>query len=376
MNILGISALYHDAAASLVVDGDIIAAAQEERFTRVKHDMSMPVNAIEYCLKEGKIRKEDVDIVVFYDNPLYTLDRFLENIASAHGDTHDIVNRSFEHMFSERLWVHKLVDNIMGTDFSGKFLVCEHHVSHAASAFYPSPFEKAVILTIDGVGEWATTTIGVGEKEKLTIKEEMQFPHSLGLFYSAFTYFCGFKVNSGEYKFMGLAPYGEPIYEEVIKENLLDLKEDGSFRMKMEYFDYQYGRSMTNSNFEKLFGGPRRMPESTITQREMDIAASVQKVAEEIILRMVQHAKEAYGTEIDNLVLAGGVALNCVANGKIMDSGIFDHIWIQPAAGDAGGCLGAALYAAYRFCWDKQGSGENGFPKRKLSGTGIYWQGN
>lgn len=349
MNILGISALYHDAAASLVVDGDIIAAAQEERFTRIKHDMNMPVNAIEYCLEEGRVEKEEIDIVVFYDNPLYTLDRFLKNIAVAHGDTADIVNRSFEPMFSERLWVHKMIDNVLGVNSSRKCLVCEHHVSHAASAFYPSPFEKAVILTIDGVGEWATTTIGIGEKERLSIKEEMRFPHSLGLFYSAFAYFCGFKVNSGEYKFMGLAPYGEPVYVDIIKDKLLDLKEDGSFRMQMEYFDYQYGRAMTNQKFDELFGGSRRLPESAITKREMNIASSVQKVTEEIILRMVRHAKDTYGMGIDNLVLAGGVALNCVANGKIKDSGIFKNIWIQPAAGDAGGSLGAALYATYNL---------------------------
>lgn len=349
MNILGISALYHDASASLVIDGNIIAAAQEERFTRIKHDMNMPINAIKYCLKEGKIDKKDIDIVVFYDNPLYTLDRFMKNIAAANGDTKDIVDRSFKPMFSSRLWVHKLTDNILGVNPSRKFLACEHHVSHAASAFYPSPFENAVILTIDGVGEWATTTIGVGKKEKLILQEEMRFPHSLGLLYSAFTYFCGFKVNSGEYKFMGLAPYGEPIYEEVIRESLLDLKEDGSFRLRMEYFDYQYGRTMTSPKFEQLFGGPRRKPESVITRREMDIAASAQKVTEEIILKMVKHAKEVYGKDIDNLVLAGGSALNCVANGKIKDSGIFKNIWIQPAAGDAGGSLGAALYVAYNY---------------------------
>ena len=349
MNILGISALYHDAAACLVVDGDIVAAAQEERFTRIKHDMSMPVNAIEYCLKEGKIDKGHIDIVVFYDNPLYTLDRFLKNIAVAHGDTRNIVDRSFTSMFSEKLWIHKLVDNILGNNLSRKFFVCEHHASHAASAFYPSPFEKAVILTTDGVGEWATTTIGVGDKENLILKEKLKFPHSLGLLYSAFTYFCGFKVNSGEYKFMGLAPYGQPIYEDIIKEELLDIKEDGSFKMNMEYFDYQYGRAMTNSRFDELFGGARRIPESIITKREMDIAASAQKVTEEILFKMVKHAKETYGEEIDNLVLAGGVALNCVANGKIKESNIFKNIWIQPAAGDAGGSLGAALYAAYNY---------------------------
>lgn len=354
MNILGISALYHDAAASLVVDGNIIAAAQEERFTRIKHDMNIPVNAIEYCLEEGKMNKEDIDIVVFYDNPLYTLDRFLKNIAAAHGDTKDIVDRSFMPMFSERIWIHKLVDGVLGINPMRKFFVCEHHVSHAASAFYSSPFEKAVILTVDGVGEWATTTIGVGEGEKLVLKEQMKFPHSLGLLYSAFTYFCGFKVNSGEYKFMGLAPYGTPVYEDIIKEKLLDIKEDGSFRVNLDYFDYQYGRAMTNSKFAELFNGSRRIPESTITKREMDIAASVQKVIEEILIKMVKHAKETYGNDINNLVMAGGVALNCVANGKIKDSKVFRNMWIQPAADDAGGCLGAALYAAYNYAGIKR----------------------
>ncbi len=354
MKILGISALYHDAASCLVIDGEIVAAAQEERFTRIKHDMSMPVNAIEYCLREAKINKKDIDVAVFYDNPLYTLDRFMDNISYAAYDAKDIVERSFQDMFSKRLWVHKLVDDILGKNDQRKFFVCEHHVSHAASAFYPSPYEEAVILTIDGVGEWATTTIGVGKREELIIKEELHFPHSLGLLYSAFTYFCGFKVNSGDYKFMGLAPYGKPVYENVIKEKLLDLKEDGSFRMNMDYFDYQYGRAMTNEKFAELFGGPRREPESLITRREMDIAASAQKVTEEIILKMAAHAKAKYGKNIDNLVLAGGVALNCVANGKLKNSGIFKNIWIQPAAGDAGGSLGAALYATYNYAGEKR----------------------
>lgn len=349
MKVLGISALYHDAAACLVIDGDIVAAAQEERFTRVKHDMSMPVHSIEYCLKEAKIEAADVDVVVFYDNPFYTLDRFVHNIIFSNGDTKDIVDRSFYDMFSKRIWIHKLIDNILGENSNRKSFVCEHHVSHAASAFYPSPFNEAVILTIDGVGEWATTTIGVGKDEEISLKEELYFPHSLGLLYSAFTYFCGFKVNSGDYKFMGLSSYGEPIYVDIIKEKLLDLKDDGSFCLNMEYFDYQYGRAMVNSKFSELFEGPRREPESMITKREMDIAASVQKVTEEIILKMVLHAKEKYGEGIDNLVLAGGVALNCVANGKLVKSGIFKNVWIQPAAGDSGGSLGAALYYTYRY---------------------------
>lgn len=349
MNVLGISALYHDSGASLVVNGEIIAAAQEERFTRVKHDLRMPVNAIEYCLEEAQIEAKDIDLVVFYDNPLYTLDRYIKNIITAGDDSQDIIERSFHSMFSDKLWVHKSVEKILGQNPERKFLVCEHHISHAASAFYPSPFEKAVVITLDGVGEWATTTVGIGMGSKLEIKEELRFPHSLGLLYSAFTYFCGFKVNSGDYKFMGLAPYGEPVYEDIIRNELLDIKDDGSFQLNLEYFDYQYGRAMTNQKFEQLFGGVRRMPETEITKREMDIAASAQKVVEDIILKMVRHAKQTYGTDIDNLVLAGGVALNCVANGKIKNSAIFKNMWIQPAAGDAGGSLGAALYASYQF---------------------------
>lgn len=349
MNILGISALYHDSAASLVINGEIVAAAQEERFTRIKHDQCLPVHAIQYCLREAGIEKKEIDIVVFYDNPLYTLDRFVKNVAAVGDDSKDIIERSFSLMFSDRIWIHKKIDEILDENPDRKFLVCEHHISHAASAFYPSPYDKAIVITLDGVGEWATTTIGVGDGNELTIKEEMCFPHSLGLLYSAFTYFCGFKVNSGDYKFMGLAPYGEPIYEDIICKELLDIKEDGSFCMNMDYFDFQHGRAMTNDKFAELFGGPRRKPETEITKREMDIAASAQKVVEDIILRMVRYAKETYGKETDNLVLAGGVALNCVANGKIMNSGIFRHMWIQPAAGDAGGSLGAALYATYQY---------------------------
>ena len=349
MNILGISALYHDSAASLVCNGTIIAAAQEERFSRIKHDLNMPVNAIEYCLKEGNLTANDIDAVVFYDNPLLTLDRYVRNILAAGEDSKDVIERSFDSMFGQKIWVHKLVEHILGKSEKRKFFVCEHHISHAASAFYPSPYEKAIIITLDGVGEWSTTTIAIGNGKEIAIKEELYFPHSLGLLYSAFTYFCGFKVNSGDYKFMGLAPYGEPVYEGLIRERLLDIKVDGSFCLNMDYFDYQNGRAMTNDKFAELFGGPRREPETDITKREMDIAASAQKVVEDIILKIVKHAKEKYGNGIDNLVLAGGVALNCVANGKIKSSGEFQNIWIQPAAGDAGGSLGCALYAAYQY---------------------------
>lgn len=354
MNILGISALYHDSAASLIVDGKIVAAAQEERFSRIKHDLRMPGCAIEYCLKAGHLKPEDIELVVFYDNPFYTLDRYTKNVLAAGDDAKQIIERSHDSLFGKKLWVHKLIDHIIGENDNRKFLVCEHHVSHAASAFYPSPFEKAIIVTLDGVGEWATTTIGIGNGTQIELKEEMRYPHSIGLLYSAFTYFCGFKVNSGDYKFMGLAPYGEPVYEDIIRRELLDIKEDGSFRMNLDYFDFQYGRAMTNSKFEDLFRGARREPETEITKREMDIASSAQKVVEDIILRIVRHAKNAYGENVENLVLAGGVALNCVANGKIKNSGIFKNIWIQPAAGDAGGSLGAALYAAYHYAGDKR----------------------
>ncbi len=347
MIILGISALYHDAAACLVVDGEIIAAAQQERFSRKKHDLNMPIDAIKFCLNEGKISAKNIDYIVFYDNPLLTLDRYMKNILATGKDSKDVIERSYQSMFSQKLWVHNVIHNILDT--KAKVLVCEHHISHAASAFYPSPFKEAVIITLDGVGEWDTTTIGVGKDNSLTIEEKIKFPHSLGLLYSAFTYFCGFKVNSGDYKFMGLAPYGEPVYETLIREKLVDIKEDGSFRLNLEYFDFQFGRAMTNEKFGQLFGGGRREPESKITKREMNIAASAQKVIEDIILKMVFYAKKEYGQDIPNLVLAGGVALNCVANGQIKNSGIFENIWIQPAAGDAGGSLGAALYATYNY---------------------------
>lgn len=349
MIVLGISALYHDAAAALVIDGDIVAAVQEERFTRKKHDLALPVNAIDYCLKEANIGKEEVDIVAFYDNPIMTMDRFLQNIVAAGEDSKGIIERNFDSMFSKKIWIKNQVDFILGENDKRKFLVCQHHMSHAASAFFPSPYKEAIIITLDGVGEWATTTIGIGKDKKIELCEEIRFPHSIGLLYSAFTYFCGFKVNSGDYKFMGLAPYGIPKYEDIIREKLIDIKEDGSFRLNLDYFDFQYGRTMTNDKFAELFGGPRREPESLITQREMDIAASAQKVVEDIILRLVRHAKDKYGCGIDNLVLAGGVALNCVANGKIKNEGIFENMWIQPAAGDAGGALGSALYASYMY---------------------------
>lgn len=350
MYILGISALYHDSAAALVKDGEIIAAAQEERFTRSKHDPSIPQNAIHYCLQEGHIEAEQLSAVVYYDNPLLTLDRFMANLQYAGTDTSDLMDFSFDSLFSKKIWVQEHIGHILGRDIKEIFFVTEHHISHAASAFFPSPYDEAAIITIDGVGEWGTTTIGYGKGNKIALKQEIDYPHSLGLLYSAFTYFCGFKVNSGDYKLMGLAPYGKPVYYQLIKDNLIDIKPDGSYRLNLDYFDYQYGRAMTNDKFAALFGGERRTPESVITKREMDMAASVQKVLEEIVLLIAKTAKQIAGEQCKNLVMAGGVALNCVANGVLLKEKIFENIWVQPAAGDAGGALGAALFYYYHFC--------------------------
>lgn len=349
LNILGVSALYHDSAAALIHDGRIVAAAQEERFTRKKHDAGIPKNAIAYCIKEGKIESSDIDYVVFYDNSLLTLDRFMQNIIMNGDSARDLLNTHYQTLFSKKLWIHKLLESVIpsiGKDT--KFLMVKHHLSHAASAFYPSPYERSIIMTLDGVGEWTTLSIGVGTGNKIELKEELKYPHSLGLLYSAFTYFCGFKVNSGDYKFMGLAPYGKPIYYDLIRDKIIDVKPDGSFRLNLDYFDYQNGRTMINEErMSALFGGGRRLPETRISKREMDIAASVQLIVEEVLLKLARHAKSRYGNDIENLVLAGGVALNCVANGRLYREQIFKHIWIQPAAGDAGGALGASLYVWY-----------------------------
>lgn len=355
MYILGISALYHDAAAALIQDGEIIAAAQEERFTRIKHDPSIPKHAIAYCLKEGNIEAEDLHAVVYYDNPLLTMGRFVQNLRFAGEDSMDLLHLSLESLVSKKMWIHTRLAECMGRlGVEDKLYVTEHHISHAASAFFPSPYRKAAIITLDGVGEYATTTIGYGEENHIKILQEIDYPHSLGLLYSAFTYFCGFKVNSGDYKLMGLAPYGEPVYCPLIKEKLIDIKSDGSYRLNLEYFDFQYGRAMTNERFAMLFGGERRQPESNITKREMDMAASVQKIVEEILILMARHARALIGGDVENLVLAGGVALNCVANGVLSRERIFRNIWVQPAAGDAGGAVGAAMFYYYQHCNSKR----------------------
>ena len=345
MNILGISAFYHDSAAALVCDGEIVAAAQEERFTREKHDASFPLHAIEYCLREGGITPNQLDYVGFYDKPFVKFERLIETYFAYAPSGIRSFWMAMPLWLKLKLWLPDVIQKRLG--YNGKVLFCDHHESHAASAFFPSPFEEAAIVTIDGVGEWTTASWGVGKGNHFELKDELRFPHSLGLLYSAFTYYIGFKVNSGEYKVMGLAPYGEPKYVGLIYDHLIDVKEDGSFKMNMKYFNYCQGLTMTNRKFDKLFGGPPRRPETLITQREMDLARSIQDVTEEVMLRMARHIRKESGQK--NLCLAGGVALNCVGNGKIVREGIFDRVWIQPAAGDAGGALGIALYIWHRY---------------------------
>jgi len=345
MDILGISCFYHDSAACLVRDGNIMAAAQEERFTRKKHDPRFPKNAIRYCLKEGDITAQTLDYVVFYDKPFLTFERLLMSYLTVAPKGLRSWLKAMPLWLGQKLYIPKVIRKEIG--YEGDVLFTEHHEAHAASAFYPSPFEEAAILTIDGVGEWATASYGFGKRREITLLKELHFPDSLGLLYSAFTYFSGFKVNSGEYKLMGLAPYGVPRYKNLILTELIDVKEDGSIRLNLSYFDFLGGLRMTNRRFSKLFGGPPRTPETEITQREMDIAASIQVVTEEIVLGMVRTVHN--DTSQRNLCLAGGVALNCVANGRVLREGPFENIWIQPAAGDAGGALGAALSVWYRY---------------------------
>ncbi len=368
MNILGISAYYHDSAACLVQDGEIVAAAQEERFTRKKHDPDFPKNAVEYCLKEGGISVADLDYVGFYDKPFIKFERILETYLSVAPRGIRSYLKSLPLWLKEKLWTRKNIREAL--NYSGPVLFAEHHESHAASAFFPSPFSEAAVLTMDGVGEWATSSVGLGKGNHLEMIRELRFPHSLGLFYSAFTYYLGFKVNSGEYKVMGLAPYGRPNYVDLIRDNILDIKPDGSFRMNMEYFDFLAGLTMTNKKFADLFGAPARKPESPLTQREMDIAASMQAVTEEIMLNMARHVRESTGMK--NLCLAGGVALNCVGNGKILKEKIFDNIWIQPAAGDAGGALGVALYIWHQVLNNERK--ENGKDQMKGSYLGPRFE--
>ena len=338
MNVLGISALYHDSAACLIQDGRIVAAASEERFTRKKHDADFPARAIEYCLAEGGISPEDVDYVGFYDKPFIKFERILYTYLATFPQSFPSFMKAIPLWLREKLWIPMTIRKKL-EDFDGKILFAEHHESHAASSFLVSPFQEAALMTVDGVGEWATATLGVGRGNKIEISREIRFPHSLGLLYSAFTYYLGFKVNSAEYKVMGLAPYGEPKYMKEMQQ-LIDIKEDGSFKMNMNYFAYDYGLTMTNSKFAQLFGAPPRQPESKLTQREMDLAATVQKITETVVLKM---ARWIYNeTKLPNLCMAGGVALNCVANGKILRETPFEELFIQPAAGDAGGALGVA----------------------------------
>jgi carbamoyltransferase len=345
--ILGISAFYHDSAAAIVVDGEIVAAAQEERFTRKKHDPEFPAHAVEYCLEEAGIRPEQLSFVAFYEKPLLKFERLLETyVAFAPGGLRSFF-MAMPVWLREKLMMRRMIRGGLPGRTSAPLLFMDHHESHAASAFFPSPFDEAAILTLDGVGEWSTTAWGVGRGNKIELTHHLQFPHSLGLLYSAFTYYCGFRVNSGEYKLMGLAPYGKPVYADTIYRQLIDLKPDGSFWLDMRFFNYCQGLTMTGRRFHELFGGSPRDPESTIEQRHMDLAASIQAVAEEIVLRMGRDVHKKTGMK--NLVLAGGVALNCVGNGRLLREGPYDDIWIQPAAGDAGGALGAALFTWYQL---------------------------
>jgi carbamoyltransferase len=363
MKILGISAYYHDSAAALLRDGKVLAAAQEERFTRKKHDSSFPQHAIRACLQAGAIKPAELDFVAFYDKPFLKFERLLETYLAFAPRGFQSFRQALpvwvkDKLFQRNQLLKELQSLAPGIDWDAKLLFSEHHLSHAASAFYPSPFPRAAVLTMDGVGEWTTTSLALGDGRALKVVKEIHFPHSLGLLYSAFTYYTGFKVNSGEYKVMGLAPYGEPRFADLIRKNLVDIKEDGSFRLNLDYFEYCTGLTMTNAKFDALFGGPPRKPEDRLTQREMDLAASVQAVTEEVVLKLAHGISRQF--EEKNLCLAGGVALNCVANGKLLRKRYFDRLWLQPAAGDAGGALGAAYVAHYLH------SGHERFPANGL----------
>jgi carbamoyltransferase len=365
MYILGISAFYHDSAAALVRGGEIIAAAQEERFTRKKHDHSFPKNAVRFCLESAGINIADVDYVAFYEKPFIKFERLLETyVAYAPAGIGSFL-KALPLWIKQKLWMKETIRKELG--FAGAMVFLEHHESHAASAFFPSPYREAAILTMDGVGEWTTASFGAGTGNNISIQADIHFPHSLGLLYSAFTYYAGFKVNSGEYKLMGLAPYGRPVYKDLILKELVDLKEDGSFKLNMKYFNYCAGLTMTNSGFHRLFGGGPRKPESKLRQRDMDLARSVQDVTEEVMLRMARHVHKVTGKEY--LVLAGGVALNCVGNGRILRETPFKGVWIQPAAGDAGGALGAALFTHYQYLGnDRRADDANDFQKGSFLG--------
>ncbi|MGA7534007.1 MAG: carbamoyltransferase N-terminal domain-containing protein, partial [Pseudolabrys sp.] len=366
MRAIGISAFYHDSAAALVEDDRIIAAAQEERFTRKKHDSSFPQNAIEYCLQAGNVRLDELDYIVFYDKPFLKFERLLETYVAMAPRGFRSFKMAIPLWLREKLFQKSLLRGELkrfgeNGDWKAQLLFCEHHLSHAASAFFPSPYEDAAVLTMDGVGEWATTSAAMGSGNRLQVFQEIHFPHSLGLLYSAFTYYTGFKVNSGEYKVMGLAPYGEPKYSKLILDKIIDLKPDGSFRLDMSYFNYCTGLTMTNQRFSDLFGAPVRAPNELLSPFHMDIAASIQAVLEEIVLRMTRALAKQTGAR--NLCLAGGVALNCVANGKVLRDGAFENIWIQPAAGDAGGAVGAALAAVHLY---------EGHPRRPDGGDRMH----
>ncbi len=370
MNILGISAYYHDSASCLVRDGIIIAAAQEERFSRIKHDSNFPAQATAYCLEDAGIKPHQIDLVAFYDKPWIKFERLMETYLTFAPRGIRSFLLAMPLWLKKKLWMSELIKKEL-PGYKGEILFPEHHQSHAASAFFPSPFDQAAILTMDGVGEWATASYGIGVDNKIVLQHELQFPHSLGLLYSVFTYYTGFKVNSGEYKMMGLAPYGVPKYMMTILDNLIDLKSDGSFRLNMEYFNYCSGLTMTTQKFHDLFNGPPRQPESKITEKYIDIASSIQKVTEEIILRMARHIRHQTGQK--NLCLAGGVALNCVANGFLLKENIFDNIWIQPAAGDAGGAVGTALFGWYHVLDNKRNSDRTNIDSQSKSYLGPEW---